>query len=673
MVELISFRFVSNALSGDTVRIHRLEGREEIGRCFEFEVHLVTLGLDEIDEDRLLTEAAAIELLRGADVERTIHGAVAAVRTSLDATGDHLHYRVTFRPRLARLSLTAGSEVFIDESIPQIIQHKLERAGLKLGDDFELRLLAAYAPRDFVMQYAETDLAFVCRLAEHWGISLFFEHHDGRDVAVFSDDNSGFLPTPGLPTAPFRPRGEALGVYELDAVTRTISAAYVVDDYNYRTPSVALRTSQAVAGGAAGAFVEYGPHCKTPDEATLVARVRSEELAATRRVLEGTSALLGLSSGARTALEGHPRADGELLVVSLEHHGEQPAFGRTTGEHRYRNAFRAIPASVPFRPARVTPKPRVHGAITAVVEAAESGQYADLDDDGRYHVRFKCDGSDAGKAKASKLVRMAQPHAGPGYGMHFPLRDGVEVLLTCVDGDPDRPIITGAVPNPLTPSVVGSRNATRNVIRTGGGTELNIDDTDASTRFKVTVPYANTVLSLGAPSSPEGFRVGTDQQALLETGTSIALTAGTKVDVTAKGGDITETASAGITLTASGGALKGEGSSGVNLEGHPQVYAHATNIGLDADSNVELAGNAAVHAKSPLIHLDGSASVLASAPMVTASAGAVAQVSGAAMVQVDGSIVIITGASSVTVSAPSVNVSASGTVNVKGGTINLNS
>jgi len=148
-----------------------------------------------------------------------------------------------------------------------------------------------------------------------------------------------------------------------------------------------------------------------------------------------------------------------------------------------------------------------------VVETAQAGEYSEVDEEGRYRVRFAFDRSDAEHGKASRPIRMAQPHAGAGYGFHFPLRDGVEVLITCVEGDPDRPIISGAIPNPTTPSTVAEKNATRNVIRTGGGTEINIDDTAGSERMKISVPFANTVLQLGAPNAPTpGVFIGTDKE-----------------------------------------------------------------------------------------------------------------------------------------------------------------
>ena len=115
-------------------------------------------------------------------------------------------------------------------------------------------------------------------------------------------------------------------------------------------------------------------------------------------------------------------------------------FGRDAGSRKhYRAEFRAIPVATAFRPERRTPKPKIHGVIPAVIESSAGDQYADTDSDGRYHLRFKLDHGGAPLGHASKLVRMAQPHVGAGYGFHMPLRSGVEVMATFLDGDPDRP------------------------------------------------------------------------------------------------------------------------------------------------------------------------------------------------------------------------------------------
>ncbi|WP_437692054.1 type VI secretion system tip protein TssI/VgrG [Sorangium sp. So ce176] len=504
MKDILSARLESRAFSADAVELHDLTGREVISQPFEFQLHVVCKTPEGLDEEALLAEPAALVFLRGDREERRICGVISVVRDALHTETLHMAYTLTFVPRAFRLTLTETSEIFMDLSVPEVIKKKLERAGLHEGDDFELRLVSTYPPREYVVQYKETDLHFVSRLAEHLGISFFFEHRDGRDVVVFSDANSGFQPVAGDGRAHFYPRGDRIGVYRLEGTTRTVPNRYVVKDYNYRTPHVPLMAAATVSEASGGDIVEYGAHFKTPDEGERIAVIRAEELRAGRRVFEGASDVQVLGAGAKLTLEGHPRGDIELLLVEVRHRLQQATLNAGTGEERaYQNEFRAIPYATTYRPPRVTPKPKVHGVITGVIDAAEKGQYAEVDESGRYRVRFLFDTSSAKDGKASRLIRMAQPHAGAGYGFHFPLRSGVEVILTFIDGDPDRPIIAGAVPNPQTPSTVDAKNARRNVIRTGGGNEINIDDNDGEERIKLSTPFGGATFQLGSPNTPE--------------------------------------------------------------------------------------------------------------------------------------------------------------------------
>ncbi|WP_437784299.1 type VI secretion system Vgr family protein [Sorangium sp. So ce1097] len=513
MKDILSARLESRAFSADAVELHDLTGREVISQPFEFQLHVVCKSPEGLDEEALLAEPAALVFLRGDREERRLFGVLSVVRDALHTETLHMAYTLTFVPRAFRLTLTETSEIFMDLSVPEIIKRKLERAGLHEGDDFELRLVSNYPPREYVVQYKETDLQFVSRLAEHLGISFFFEHRDGRDVVVFSDANSGFQSVAGDGRAHFYPRGDRIGVYRLEGTTRTVPNRYVVKDYNYRTPHVPLMAAATVSEASGGDIIEYGAHFKTPDEGERIAVIRAEELRAGRRVFQGASDVQVLGAGAKLTLEGHPRGDIELLLVEVRHRLQQATLNTGTGEEcPYENEFRAIPYATTYRPPRVTPKPKVHGVITGVIDAAEKGQYAEVDESGRYRVRFLFDTSSAEDGKASRLIRMAQPHAGAGYGFHFPLRSGVEVILTFIDGDPDRPIIAGAVPNPQTPSTVNAKNVRRNVIRTGGGNEINLDDNEGEERIKLSTPYGGTSFQLGSPNTPEaGAAIATDE------------------------------------------------------------------------------------------------------------------------------------------------------------------
>ena len=510
--DLIQVRIEIEGLPDDAFSVVSLEGREAISKLFGIEVTAVsTQG---IDAEALLGQKASLIFERGdqaGELEvRRMFGILASVHDGFESESAHWTCRFSFAPRAHRMTLSETLDIFLDLTVPEIVEKKLQSAGLEKDKDYELRLVGLYPKREFVVQYKETDLAFVSRLTEHLGLSFFFEHRDERDVFVLTDHNGGFRPASEDGPVPFRARGDLRDVYRLESTARMIPSEYLVRDYNYRTPQLEL-AARADVNGAGGRMVEYGSHFKTNEEAAKIAKIRSEEQVAARRVLDGESDVAALRGGSTLKLEGHPWGDLDLLVTEVSHSVTQVALGGAANARRYANRFRAIDAATPFRPARVTPKPRVPGVITGVVDAAKVGQYAELDSEGRYRVKFLFDTSDAPGGQASRSVRMMQPHSGAGYGMHFPLRPGIEVLIVCVDGDPDRPIIAGTVPNPQTASPVVSGNAPRNIIRTGGNNEINIDDTEDAQRIKLTTPRRNTQIQLGYQNDPiDGISLKTE-------------------------------------------------------------------------------------------------------------------------------------------------------------------
>ena len=240
-------------------------------------------------------------------------------------------------------------------------------------------------------------------------------------------------------------------------------------------PRLDLTGSHESEAGLAGGVVEYGAHVETPAEGTALARIRAEEREAASRCYTGESDVCTLTAGARFTLEGPCPSPGQ---AALAHRGRalvRP--GHVThggdGDVTYRNTFRAVDGQKPYRPPRLTPRPRIAGVLSGVVEprpGSDIDAHADIDDDGSYLVRFHFDASPPHKRpRASHPIRMSQPLAGPGYGVHFPLRTGVEVLVTFVDGDPDRPVIQGALPHPVSPSPVTRKNALESRIQTQSG------------------------------------------------------------------------------------------------------------------------------------------------------------------------------------------------------------
>lgn len=472
----------------ERLRVRAFTGKEAISRLFEYHLEVVCPE----------HEGPSVESMPGAKVNlvierapgphggwhgvRRLSGMVADVEDLLSEHHGVRVYRLRVVPRAFALTLVHTQDILLNLSVPDIVKGKLE--AVSLGGAMSMRLAGDYPVRDFVVQYKETDLAFVSRLTEHLGISYFFEQGDAGDTMVFTDQNGGFA-TSEAPTIPFRARGERLDVFSLRAKRRVIPAFYVVNDYNYRTPLLDLSAEHDIAQGFGGGIIEYGSHHKTPGEGQALTRVRAEEQQASELVYTGRSDSPTLGAGTRFTLEDHPDLGTvDLLVTDVEHEASQVVALNQAGsgaeKDGYVNTFRAIPAGRTYRPARVTPRPRIHGLVTGIIEAAQGGdgpsKYARVDSWGRYMVRFLFDTTAPGERATSRPVRMIQNHAGENYGTHFPLKPGVEVVIGFIDGDPDRPLIVGAVPNPIKPSPVDSSNPGLHRIKTLTGITIDMVD-----------------------------------------------------------------------------------------------------------------------------------------------------------------------------------------------------
>ncbi len=496
------------ALEGRPLLVREMVLREGLSRPFDAELTLEVGGAAP-EVDGWVGTAVRIDLVEDNEVLRSIAGVVASVDDLLtgDPTGQFSFFALRVVPRLHLLSLNRRLRVFRDKNVPQLLREILGHAELVEGQDFSIDLDAHYPSREFVVQYEESDLAFLARLTEQSGITFYFVTEDSRDVVRFVDSSVGVDVQRSIV---HDPRRSGHGVHELRRRVSALPSAVRLDDYDYSRPMLALVADAKVQGGLGDEVYEYGPNYLSPEVGRHLARVRAEEIAAGRDVYQGVCSLPILFAGARVDVESAGRGTLGLLITELE--GRFVAHdGGEVGGRVYDGRFHAIPASVPFRPARRTPRPHVRGLLTGTIDAAQKGEYAELDEHGRYRVKLLFDQSGLNDGHASLPIRMAQSHAGPGYGMHFPLRPGVEVLIAFVDGDPDRPVIAACVPNPLTPSPVTQTNATKNVIRTGSNNEIHLDDQKGAERIKLSTPRHSTVLQLGAPNAPEeGIHLATE-------------------------------------------------------------------------------------------------------------------------------------------------------------------
>lgn len=476
--EVLEVQIDSKSFSCDRLRVHELSGKEAISKLFRFDVGVVAVDHDSSGPTAEAMAGASVTLtfVRAGIELRRIHGMISEVHDTFTSEAGHRGFRLVVVPLAFRLTLIETSDIFMRLTVPQILKRKFDL--VRLTDEMELRLIGAYPEHEFVVQFNEPDLSFASRLAEHCGISFYFDHSGVRDKIIFTDHAAGFGVDDELKEIGYRARGEKRDVFELSAATKLVPGYYAVRDHNYRTPQVDLTSDHQLAVGTSGGVIEYGGHFKTPDEGAALARVRAEERQSAQRVYTGRSDIPGLAAGIAYTLEGHPDLDSpRLLVTEIEHEGTFVVGGEGPGRKPgYVNTFRAIPAERTFRPARTSPKPQMSGLITGVIEPGPSGSQhlGAMDDQGRYVVRFLFDTTAPGERQASRPVRMLQQHAGENYGTHFPLRAGTEVLIGFVNGDPDRPVIVGAVPNPHKPSPVTNRHPGLHRIKTESGIMIDM-------------------------------------------------------------------------------------------------------------------------------------------------------------------------------------------------------
>ena len=471
--------FESANLEPETFQVVRFEGEEQLSQPFRFVIELLS-------EDPAVALSDVVNQPATLTVQGVaVHGIVEDMQQR-GHTAEYYGYQVVLVPRVALLGLMFQSRIFQEMTVEDIVTQVLEEAGLS-DSQFRFELEGSYLTRLYTVQYQETDLNFVSRLLEHEGIWYYFEHTDDGDVLVMTDSPTGGPPIEGDSTLPYNEGAALLSEENVEAVRefvchqRVVTGKVVLKDYNYETPNTELVSESQINDEMPGVRYEYGPNYPDQDEGDRLARVRNEEIECQRLVMLGDSDSPRFHVGFKFKLDQHFRDDLNIdfLFTHVRHVGDQgaalPWLSASEGAPGYRNEFTCIPTDVPFRPPRVAPVPRLHGILTAKVETA-GGDYAYLDDQGRYRVKMPFDLSDVGDGEASLPIRMAQPYSGPGYGMHMPNHAGTEMVWACVNGDLDRPLALSTVPNPSQAAPVTGSNNPQNVFRTWGQNELTFDD-----------------------------------------------------------------------------------------------------------------------------------------------------------------------------------------------------
>jgi len=414
-----------------------LKGQESLSQPFHFTVEMLSQNHN-LNFTPLIGQPLGVTIQFPEDHQRHLNGIVTRF-TQLGRDARFSVYQAELRPQLWPLTLSQNCRIFQKQTVPEILAQIFAEFHLK---DYRFRLVYNYEPRDYCVQYQETSFNFINRLMEDEGLFYFFEHQADKHTLIIADYLSAHPDCPGIDTVRFwhSPNDTT----PEDVIThcqfsqQLVSGQYAVDDFNFEIPATRLRSQ---VGGPYGEYriYEYGSgHGKRAQGDNKVRRrIEAEELA--HQMLEGQSYCFSFTAGHQFQLTQHFRIELNRAYVlrqvihdlSLTH---------------YQNHFQAFPAEMPFRSPITTPKPKMMSTQTAIV-TGPSGEEIWTDKYGRIKVQFHWDQQGQYDENSSCWIRVNQGWAGKSWG-HLSLpRIGQEVIVSFINGNPDTPIVTGAVYN----------------------------------------------------------------------------------------------------------------------------------------------------------------------------------------------------------------------------------
>lgn len=496
-------------LGADVLVLRRLDGHEKLSMPFRLELDAISTD-PAITHKDILGQNVTVTMDLADDKKRYFNGFVS--RFELHGyDGQFAHYRAVVVPWLWFLTRTTDCRIFQDKSIPDIIQGIFREHGFT---DCEDALSGSYEAFEYVTQYRETDFDFVSRLMEQEGIYYFFRHEEHKHTLVLADSYDAHQSCPGYEIIPFYPPDSQKAVkedYVWDWQTRQAvrPGTFALNDYDFTAPKKKLRTAANITRDYEYADYEmydYPGGYTDKGVGNQYSQARIEERQTDFDTCQGQGNVRGLLAGGLTSLTKHPGEvhNREYLLTAVTHHVESDSMetGRNEAQDRFYSCeFDLIDAKTQFRPPLATPKGIVRGPQTAVV-VGKSGETVWTDKYGRVKVQFHWDREGQNNEKSSCWVRVSQLWAGKNWGgMHIP-HIGQEVIVDFLEGDPDRPIITGRVYNAdnMPPEELPTQK-TKSFIRDYGDNEMVWEGKEGEQFIRIDQKCGNILFMNGKPGA----------------------------------------------------------------------------------------------------------------------------------------------------------------------------
>ena len=629
---------VSSVLGGDVLLFKSIQCSEALGRLSEFRIELASRRGDIGIADVLGTGmTVSVDLPQGG--KRHFHGIV--TRFAYQGWRDGLpSYLAIVRPALWLLTRSTNCRIFQGLDAIAIVKNVIEEYGAIALD--ESRVTTTPASREYCVQYRESDFDFVCRLLEEEGIYFYFTHADGEHTIVLADGYGAHDTVSGYDTIPFcdeEMTSNALG----EAVTRLNPGGeiqpsmMVLDDFDFEKASSSLSGGLVAKASVPAPFGQKSyEHYDYPGRYNVTAtgdgfaRARMEALHGQGERIEAAASARGVTTGALFSLSGHPRDDQNrtFLVTSAETSITGVDYLSNGGGNgvRFECSFVAIGKEHSYRPPPTARKPIVQGPQTAMV-VGKANEEIWTDKYGRIKVQFHWDRDGKSDETSSCWVRVQQGWAGKGWGMMFVPRVGMEVVVSFLEGDPDRPLVTGCVYNgdsmpPYTLPADQTKSTIKSNTSKGGNgfNEIRFEDKKDSEEIFVQaekdfnrVVKNNDTLKVGFEKKDKGDQtieiandqsldVGNDRKVHVKNDQTVAvdnnLSTTVKNDETRKvdnnqsvkvGNKIVIEANTSIELKVGGSSIKIEAA---------KITIKAPEIAVQSDANTEIKAGAMMQVKS---------------------------------------------------------------------------
>jgi len=444
-------------LGEDVLLLISVSGTEQLGRLFEYRLELASED-HQIAPESIIGQNVTIRFNLGTGETRYFNGFVSHF-TQRTASGQLARYQATVVPWFWFLTRVADCRIFQEKTVPDIILQIFRDRGFT---DYENRLSAKYRTWEYCVQYRETDFNFISRLMEQEGIYYFFEHENGKHTLVLADSKSAHEPYPDFGKLIYHPSDKGPTTEECVSdwfvETNLQPNSYAINDFSFKNPQTPLfARKKAGDNGEQGSsensyeIYDYPGEYTEAGDGTEYARKRIEELQAQYKVAIANSDSRGICPGYLFNLSKHHIDDqnGEYLITSANFNikgDEIFSTGGASSECVFSCSFTAIKSSKPFRSPRITPKPTISGPQTAFVTGKPADEIC-TDEFGRVKVKFHWDQHNKPDENSSCWIRVAQVWAGRNWGAMYIPRIGQEVIVEFLEGNPDRPIITGRVYN----------------------------------------------------------------------------------------------------------------------------------------------------------------------------------------------------------------------------------